>query len=75
MPLHYYERCTLHDSMCLTNVQVCVELDILKVLFIPAGSLVPQTRWSNTYYHVSVNCVYHKWLMFDHQQRKVFKLA
>ena len=36
--------------------------------FTPAGSLVPQTRWSNTYYHVSVNCVRHKWPMFDPQQ-------
>ena len=36
--------------------------------FTPAGSLVPQTRWSNTYYHVSINCVRHKWPMFDPQQ-------
>ena len=36
--------------------------------FTPADSLVPQTRWSNTYYHVSVNCVRHKWPMFDPKQ-------
>ena len=29
--------------------------------FTPAGSVMPQTRWSNTYYHLHVHCVRLKW--------------
>ena len=29
--------------------------------FMPPGGVVPQTRWSNTYYHLRVRCVCLKW--------------
>ena len=33
--------------------------------FTPAGSLLSQTRWSNTYYHLHVNCAHLKWPTFN----------
>ena len=39
--------------------------------FTPPGSVVPQTHWSNTYYHLHVHCVRLKWPMFNSQAQVI----
>ena len=36
---------------------ICLQTEEWKQ-FTPAGSLLPQTHWSNTYYHLHVNCAF-----------------
>ena len=43
---------------------ICLQTEEWRQLT-PAGSLLLQTRWSNTYYHLHVNCVHLKWPTFD----------
>ena len=39
--------------------------------YTPTGSLLPQSHWANTYYHMHVNCVRLRWKMFDPQTQVI----